>query len=134
MRDIDTEHCQAELGFWIWVECWGKGFAAEAGRAVIDYRFLELPLNRIHAHHMVRNPASGRVLEKLGLKREGLLRQRVRKWSVFEDVILMAILRRIGENKPVRYKKNPGQTARGWLRDPGNFDWFGRSCEQRVTV
>ncbi len=41
---------------------------------------------------MVRNPASGRVLEKIGLKREGLLRQRVRKWGVFEDVVLMAIL------------------------------------------
>ena len=42
---------------------------------------------------MVRNPASGRVLEKVGMKREGLLRQRVRKWGVFEDVILVAILR-----------------------------------------
>ncbi len=41
---------------------------------------------------MVRNPASGRVLEKVGMKREGLLRQRVRKWGVFEDVVLMAIL------------------------------------------
>ena len=42
---------------------------------------------------MVRNPASGRVLEKIGMKREGLLRQRVRKWGVFEDVVLLAILR-----------------------------------------
>lgn len=41
---------------------------------------------------MVRNPASGRVLEKLGMKPEGVLRQRVRKWGVFEDVVLMAIL------------------------------------------
>lgn len=42
---------------------------------------------------MVRNPASGRVLEKIGRKQEGLLRHRVRKWGVFEDVVLLAILR-----------------------------------------
>jgi [ribosomal protein S5]-alanine N-acetyltransferase len=42
---------------------------------------------------MVRNPASGRVLTRLGMKPEGLLRQRVRKWGVFEDVVLMAVLR-----------------------------------------
>ncbi len=43
---------------------------------------------------MVRNPASGRVLEKIGFVREGLLRQRVRKWGVYEDVVLCALLRR----------------------------------------
>jgi [ribosomal protein S5]-alanine N-acetyltransferase len=42
---------------------------------------------------MVRKPASGRVLEKVGMKREGLLRQPVRKWGKFEDVVLLAILR-----------------------------------------
>ena len=93
LREIETEHCQAELGFWVGVEWWGNGYATEAARAVIGYGFRELQLNRIHAHYMVRNPASGRVLEKLGMRREGRLRQRVRKWGVFEDVILMAILR-----------------------------------------
>ncbi|MGA2866497.1 MAG: GNAT family N-acetyltransferase [Verrucomicrobiota bacterium] len=92
LREIDTEHSQAETGFWIGVPSWGKGYVTEAARRVIRYAFEELKLNRIYAHHMVRNPASGRVLEKLGMKREGLLRQRVRKWGVFEDVVLMAIL------------------------------------------
>ncbi len=45
------------------------------------------------ADTMVRNPASGRALEKTGMKREGLLRQCVRKWGRFEDVVVMAILR-----------------------------------------
>jgi len=35
----------------------------------------------------------GGVLEKIGMKREGLLRQRIRKWGVFEDVVILAILR-----------------------------------------
>lgn len=92
LREIDREHSQAEMGFWIGVEWWGRGYAAEAARAVVAYAFEELKLNRVYAHHMVRNPASGRVLEKIRMKQEGLLRQRVRKWGIFEDVVLMAII------------------------------------------
>jgi [ribosomal protein S5]-alanine N-acetyltransferase len=93
LRDIDPEHSLAEMGFWVAVEWWGHGYATEAVRAVVGFGFRELGLNRIYAHHMVRNPASGRVLAKIGMKPEGLLRQRVRKWGVFEDVALMALLR-----------------------------------------
>src|SRR5208283_1719344 len=76
----------------IGVPFWGKGYSTEAARRVVRYAFEDLNLNRVYAHHMVRNPASGRVLEKIGMKREGLLRQRVRKWGVFEDVVWLAIL------------------------------------------
>lgn len=93
LREIDSEHSQAELGFWVAVEYWGQGYATEAARAVVNFGFDQLGLNRIYAHHMVRNPASGRVLTKIGMKQEGLLRQRVRKWGVFEDVVLLAALR-----------------------------------------
>jgi [ribosomal protein S5]-alanine N-acetyltransferase len=93
LREIDAEHSQAELGFWVGVGCWGQGYATEAARAVVRFGFEQMDLNRIYAHHMLRNPASGRVLAKLGMKREGLLRQRVRKWGVFEDVVLLAALR-----------------------------------------
>lgn len=92
LNDIDREHLQTELGFWIGREFWGQGFASEAGQRLISYGFKQLDLNRIYAHHMVRNPASGKVLQKIGMQSEGLLRQRVRKWGVFEDVILVAIL------------------------------------------
>lgn len=94
LRDVDREHLQAELGFWMSVAWWGRGYALEATRAIVDYGFGQLGLNRIHAHHMTRNPASGRVLAKAGFEREGLLRQRVRKWGVFEDVVLLALLRK----------------------------------------
>jgi [ribosomal protein S5]-alanine N-acetyltransferase len=93
LREIDSEHSQAELGFWVAVECWGQGYATEAARAVVNYGFEQLGLNRIYAHHMVRNPASGSVLVRIGMRREGLLRQRVRKWGVFEDVVALAVLR-----------------------------------------
>ncbi len=93
LRDINYEHGQAELGFWIAVDLWGRGFAAEAAGAVVHHAFTALGLNRVCAHHMVRNPASGRVLARIGMQREGVLRQRVRKWGVFEDVVMLAVLR-----------------------------------------
>ena len=93
LRDIETEHSLAELGFWVAVEAWGHGYATETARAVLAFGFEQLALNRIYAHHMVRNPASGRVLAKIGMKHEGVLRQRVRKWGKFEDVVAMALLR-----------------------------------------
>jgi ribosomal-protein-alanine N-acetyltransferase len=93
LRDIDSQHGQAELGFWIGKDWWGQGYAREAARAVIQFGFESLNLNRICAHHMTRNPASGRVLLAAGMQREGVLRQRVRKWGVYEDVVLYAVVR-----------------------------------------
>lgn len=90
---VDPEHQCAEMGFWIAVEYWGHGYATEAATAVVRHGFEAFGLNRIHAHHMTKNPASGRVLEKAGLRREGLLRQAIRKWGQFEDVVVYAILR-----------------------------------------
>jgi ribosomal-protein-alanine N-acetyltransferase len=93
LRDIDPEHLQAELGFWIGRDWWGQGYAREAAAAVIRFGFESLGLNRICAHHMARNPAAGKVLHALGMRQEGLLRQRVRKWGVYEDVVLYASVR-----------------------------------------
>jgi RimJ/RimL family protein N-acetyltransferase len=60
-----------ELGYWIARPHWGKGFATEAGRALIDIaRTLKLP--RLEGSHFLDNPASGRVLEKLGFVATGL--------------------------------------------------------------
>ena len=64
-----------ELGYWIGRQHWGKGFATEAGLALIDIaRALKLP--RLEASHFLDNPASGRVLEKLGFKPTGLSAER----------------------------------------------------------
>ena len=93
LRDIDRAHYQAELGVWIGKPWWGNGYATEAAGALLELAFGQLGLNRVHAHHLVRNPASGHVLESAGFQREGRLRQRVMKWGRFEDVVLLAILR-----------------------------------------
>ncbi|NJL66735.1 MAG: GNAT family N-acetyltransferase [Microcoleus sp. SM1_3_4] len=94
IRDIDREHSGAELSFWLGVESWGKGYMSEALPLMLEFGFENLHLNRLYAYHMLRNPASGKVLQKNGFIQEGVLRQRVRKWEVFEDVVLLAILYR----------------------------------------
>ena len=93
IKDIDCEHNEAELSFWLDADFGGRGYATEAAAAVVTFGFEALDLNRIEAYHMVRNPASGRVLAKLGFHQEGCLRQRVRKWGSYEDVLLWSQLR-----------------------------------------
>jgi RimJ/RimL family protein N-acetyltransferase len=94
IRHIDREHEEGELSFWVAEAAQGHGYVTEAAGAVVDYGFRELGLNRICAYHMARNPKSGRVLARIGMSQEGCLRQRVRKWGKYEDVMLWALLRR----------------------------------------
>ncbi|MDS3861793.1 GNAT family N-acetyltransferase [Thermosynechococcaceae cyanobacterium BACA0444] len=93
IRDIEREHSQAELSFWLTSQVWGQGYMSEALKSMLLFGFKDLDLNRLYAYHMVRNPGSGKVLQKNGFTQEGVLRQRVRKWGVFEDVKIWAILR-----------------------------------------
>ena len=90
---ISQRHARAELGYWIGVPYWNRGYCTEATRAILRYGFETLGLNRIQARHLARNPASGRVMQKAGMRYEGTMRQAVRKWDVFEDVKLYAILK-----------------------------------------
>ncbi|RUS96530.1 hypothetical protein DSM106972_087170 [Dulcicalothrix desertica PCC 7102] len=93
-RDIEREHSQAELSFWLAVGVWGQGYMSEALKPLLRFGFEDLGLNTLYAYHMIKNPGSGKVLQKNGFVQEGILRQRVRKWGVFEDVKLWAILRK----------------------------------------
>lgn len=90
---VRQEHRCGEIGYWIGKPYWGRGYATEAGHAVLLYGFEQLDLNRILARYFSENLQSGRVMEKLGMKYEGLLRQHVRKWGAFVDVVIWGILR-----------------------------------------
>lgn len=86
------EDRRAEMGYWIGVPWWNRGYATEAARAVLDFGFGTLGLHRIMARHLARNPSSGRVMEKLGMTKEGVLRHHVLKWGEFEDLVVYAVL------------------------------------------
>ena len=88
-----AQHSRAELGYWIGKRYWNRGYATEAAEAVLRYGFETLGLNRICAFHFGRNPASGRVLEKVGMTYEGTRRQHVLKWGRFEDLAGYGMLR-----------------------------------------
>ena len=83
----------AEIGYSFSKAHWNMGYATEALRAVIDSVFRTLPVNRLEAQHDVRNPASGRVMEKCGMRKEGVLRQRIKNKGEFVDVALWSFLR-----------------------------------------
>ncbi len=85
--------CSAEVGYSFSREFWNRGLATEALSAVIRSAFASLPINRIEAQHDIRNPASGRVMEKSGMRKEGILRQRLKNKGEFIDTVLYAILR-----------------------------------------
>lgn len=90
--EINQVDSRAELGYWIGKPFWGEGYCTEAAAAILGYAFKVLALNRVSARHLARNPASGRVLEKIGMAREGCLRQHNKKWETFEDVVVHGIL------------------------------------------
>ena len=88
-----TDNNAAELGYSFSREYWNQGYATQALHAVIDCLFSSLPLNRLEAQHDVRNPASGRVMQKCGLTQEGFLRGRIMNKGEYIDTALYSILR-----------------------------------------
>lgn len=90
--EIETMHAKAEIGYWIGVPYWNHGYCTEAGRALLNFGFETLGLHRIAGRYLMRNPASGRVMTKLGMRFEGIHRDAIRKWDRFEDIGHHAIL------------------------------------------
>ncbi len=64
-----------EIGYCIGEKWWRRGYTSEALSAVIRFFFEEVGVNRVYSEHDPRNPNSGRVMEKCGMKYEGTLRQ-----------------------------------------------------------
>lgn len=91
---LSIVHGRGELGYWIGVPFWNRGYATETSAEVLRYAFEVLGLNRVVGRHITRNPGSGRVMQKLGMTHEGCLRQHCVKWGRAEDVDVYGILRR----------------------------------------
>jgi RimJ/RimL family protein N-acetyltransferase len=82
----------AHLGYWIGVHYWNKGFATEAARALFTFAFNRQKLHRLEAWHFSENTASGRVMQKLGMLREGVRRQAFNKNGQWLDLVVYALL------------------------------------------
>lgn len=84
----------AELAYFVGVPYWGRGYATEAVGEVVRYGFEELGLHRIHADHLGSNPASGRVMRKVGMSHEGTRPEHYKKWGAYEDRVDYGLLAR----------------------------------------
>lgn len=90
---LDDSVDSADMGYCMSRAMWGNGIMPEALKTVIAFLFDEVGLNRIAACHDSRNPKSGRVMEKVGMKREGILRQAGRNNQGICDEVWYSMLR-----------------------------------------
>jgi RimJ/RimL family protein N-acetyltransferase len=82
----------ANIGYEIAPDYWGRGFATESAQAMLTFGFEELKLHRIWAHCVLENIASRHVLENIGMRREGHLRETEFIKGLWRDSYIYAIL------------------------------------------
>lgn len=117
---LEPDHARAELGYWIGRPFWNHGYATEAARALLAFGFEHLALARIHAAHFPHNPASARILRKLGLRHEGTLRAHVLKNGRRIDLVVYAALREEWQHGGYALELRPrNQQSRASTDDPG---------------
>jgi len=90
---VERAFARANLGYWIGQPFWNSGYCTEAAAAVVRYAFTDIALHRVFASHLQRNPASGRVMRKLGMVQEGTLREHTIKWDRRENLVVYGLLR-----------------------------------------
>lgn len=91
--ELSPANRRAELGYWIAVPEWGHGYCTEAAAEMLRYAFEDLGLHRVQARHVRSNPASGRVMQKIGMQYEGRMREHFWRWDQPHDIELYGILR-----------------------------------------
>lgn len=96
---IAAQHQHAELGYWIGKPFWQKGYGTEAAKAVVDYGFRTLGLNKIYASAFKENRGSWRIMEKIGMEYEGMQKQHYFRFGQFIDLVHYGILREDYEQK-----------------------------------
>lgn len=89
---LNEENRSGEIGYSLDRSYWGQGMMTEAVQTILAFGFTSLRLNRIEAQHDTRNPASGKVMQHCGMKKEGTLRQRLFNKGHYVDVEMYAIL------------------------------------------
>lgn len=111
---LEEAIAEAEIGYCLGRAFWGRGIMPEALRAVMDYLFDTVGINRIMAGFDVNNPKSGRVMDKAGLKPEGIRRAAGKNNQGICDVSCYALLR--SDRKPPEPRK-PAAVAVRFARE-----------------
>jgi ribosomal-protein-alanine N-acetyltransferase len=93
INNLSQIHKKAEIGFWSLPEFWGKGYTTEAGKAILQFCFQCLQLNRVEATVETQNPASIAAIQKLGLQHEGTFKEYEMNNGKLIDLMMFAILK-----------------------------------------
>lgn len=91
--NFNDAHERGELGYALGAEYWGRGYMTEAADAVVDAAFRSLPMARLQSCCHVENVGSYRVMEKLGMSFEGILRRYIKAGGRHHDVRFYSLLR-----------------------------------------
>ena len=91
---LDSSNARAEIGYILGSDYWGRGYMQEALTALVHFAFGELKLRRIEADVDPRNAASVKSLDRLGFKKEGLLRERWNVAGEIQDTAFFGLLAR----------------------------------------
>jgi RimJ/RimL family protein N-acetyltransferase len=91
---LDKANNKAELAYWIGYEYWNHGYGTEAAKRIMTEGFASLDINKIFAVHLGNNPSSGRLLEKIGMKKEGILEDHIIKWNEYQDLVYFGLLKK----------------------------------------
>ena len=92
LTSVDPANFSAEIGYVLSPEYWGQGIAAEAAEVLQNFAFCELGANRVEAKYMIGNDSSGRVMEKIGMHFEGIMRSKMYVKGEFRDIGIFSIL------------------------------------------
>lgn len=108
LRMKDEANRTADIGYVLNRKYWGQGYMTESARAILDVAFKQLKLHRVWATCDARNSASYRVMERLGMRREGLFIKNAMEKGEWRDTYLYAILAEECQTAP---EKHPAVSA-----------------------
>jgi ribosomal-protein-alanine N-acetyltransferase len=134
VMSIDAAIRSASVGYAIGKAWWHRGYTSEALAVVVKFLFEEVGVNRIEGYHNTANPNSGRVMEKAGLKYEGMGRQAGRDNSGVHDTARYAILadEYFGQNRLRIRRKADGAIVVQQLGVYENHHDTERRCDENL--
>ena len=96
---LNLKHERGYVGYWVGYDYWGKGYCTEALKEIVRFGFEEKKVNKIWAEHKTFNIASGKVMEKIGMKHEGIMRDHYNQGNgKYLDMSVKSILKSEFEN------------------------------------
>lgn len=90
---INQRNDNAILGYWLGLPFWNRGYTTEAAKRIVQFGFEAIQLHKIHSTHFSHNLASGRVMQKIGMYQEGILKEHVKKEGQYRDLVHYGILK-----------------------------------------